>query len=331
MNINLNLEPTYITPNGAAYCGDSLSILSAFPDNSINLVLTSPPFALLREKEYGNQNQQAYVDWLLPFAKLIFQKLHDDGSFVLDLGGAYKRGYPTRSLYNFRVLLALCDEVGFHLAEDFYWYNPSKLPSPIEWVNKRKIRAKDSVNTIWWFSKTEYPKADVSSVLVDYSERMKKLLDNPEKFYTPKERPSGHQISKNFAIDNGGAIPSNLLTIPNTDSNSPYLAYCKQTGVKPHPARFPSKLPEFFIRFLTEPNDIVVDIFAGSNTSGMVAEREGRQWIAIEQDIEYLAASSFRFLESGVKPETLVKIYDSIRNGQSVNMQNYIMQKKLIG
>jgi predicted outer membrane repeat protein len=330
MNINLNLEPTYTTPNGAAYCGDSLDILPAFPDDSINLVITSPPFALLREKEYGNQNQQAYVDWLLPFAKLIFQKLCDDGSFVLDLGGAYNRGFPTRSLYNFRVLLILCDEVGFHLAEDFYWYNPSKLPSPIEWVNKRKIRAKDSVNTVWWFSKSEYPKADVSKVLVDYSERMKKLLDNPEKFYTPKERPSGHQISKNFATDNGGAIPSNLLTIPNTDSNSPYLAYCKQLGVKAHPARFPSKLPEFFIRFLTEPDDTVLDIFAGSNTTGMVAEREGRNWIAIEQDKEYLAASSFRFLDSGVKPDTLATIYDSICNGQSINIENYILQKKLM-
>lgn len=161
-----------------------------------------------------------------------------------------QKGVPARSLYNFRVLLRFCDEIGFYLAEDFYWFNPSKLPSPIEWVNKRKLRAKDSVNTIWWFSKTEWPKADVSNVLTEYSERMKKFLQAPDEFYTPKKRPSGHDISMGFAKNNGGAIPSNLLQIPNTESNSQYLAGCKAVGTKGHPARFPAKLPEFFIRLL---------------------------------------------------------------------------------
>ena len=190
----------------------------------------------------------------------------DDGSFVLDLGGAYEPGSPTRSLYNFRVPIYFCDELGFHLAEDFYWHNPAKLPSPIEWVNKRKLRAKDSVNTVWWFGKTRWPKANVSKVLTEYSDRMKKLLEDPEGFYTPKKRPSGHDIGRAFGKDNGGAIPPNLLQISNSESNGSYLRGCKTVGVKGHPARFPAKLPEFFIRFLTEPGDLVLDIFAGSNT-----------------------------------------------------------------
>jgi site-specific DNA-methyltransferase (cytosine-N4-specific) len=136
------------------------------------------------------------------------------------LGGAYRAGVPSRSLYNFRVLLAFCDEIGFQLAEDFYWFNPAKLPSPIEWVNKRKLRAKDSVNTVWWFSKTDFPKADIRKVLTPYSDRMKKLIEDSESFYTPKKRPSGHDISDAFGKDNGCAIPSNLLSIPNTESNS---------------------------------------------------------------------------------------------------------------
>src|SRR5579875_1468606 len=118
-------------------------------------------------------------------------------------------------------------DIGFFLAEDFYWYNPSKFPSPIEWVNKRKLRAKDAVNTVWWFSKTEWPKADITKVLVPYSDRMKKLLADPEAFYTPKLRPSGHDISAGFVKDNGGAIPSNLLQIPNTESNGQYLDGCR--------------------------------------------------------------------------------------------------------
>ncbi len=106
---------------------------------------------------------------------------------------------------------------------------------------------------------------------------MKKLLEDPEGFYTPKKRPSGHDIGKAFGKDNGGAIPPNLLQIPNSESNGSYLRGCKTVGAKGHPARFPAKLPEFFIRFLTEPGDLVLDIFAGSNTTGHVAECEGRK------------------------------------------------------
>lgn len=286
----------YRTEHGEAWCGDALELLNVLPDNSVNLFITSPPFALQRQKSYGNKDQAEYLDWLSKFAALIFTKLVADGSFVLDLGGAYQRGEPSRSLYNFRVPIRFCDEIGFHLAEDFYWYNPSKLPSPIEWVNKRKIRAKDSVNNVWWFGKTAWPKADISKVLVPYSGRMKKLLANPDAFYRPKARPSGHDIGRNFATDNGGAIPSNLLQISNTESNSSYLRACKSAGTKGHPARFPPQLPEFFIKFLTDPGDLVIDIFAGSNTTGQVAEKLGRRWKAFELKREYLAASSFRFL-----------------------------------
>ena len=290
-------EPLYMTNLGKAYVGDASGLLRCLPSSSIDLIVTSPPFALQRKKEYGNEDQDSYVDWLSGFAPEIHRVLKDTGSFVLDLGGAYRKGRPIRSLYNYRILIRFCDEFGFRLAEEFFWYNPAKLPSPIEWVNKRKIRVKDAVNTVWWFSKTDFPKADVSKVLVPYSERMKKLLRDKEKYYTPKERPSGHDISDRFGDNNGGAIPPNLLQIPNTESNSQYLRLCKEVGSKGHPARFPEKLPSFFIRFLTDPGDTVLDIFAGSNTTGHAAEKLGRQWLAFEKEQEYLAASVFRFLE----------------------------------
>jgi DNA modification methylase len=321
---------TYQTSLGAAFLGDSLQLLDKLPDNSINLVFTSPPFALQREKEYGNKGQDEYVEWLAQFAKVVYRKLKDDGSFVLDLGGAYEKGKPVRSLYNFRIPIYFCDKIGFFLAEDFYWFNPSKLPSPIEWVNKRKIRAKDSVNTIWWFSKTEFPKSDVTKVLTEYSARMKKLLEDPEKFYDAKKRPSGHDISKAFAKDNGGAIPSNLLQIPNTDSNGQYLRGCKNLGLKAHPARFPSKLPEFFIRFLTEPGDLVVDIFAGSNTTGFVAEHEGRHWLAFENELQYIATSSFRFTNEDITDYDLSTIYQKIMLGNSVEVTSNARQLTLL-
>src|SRR5258706_13528667 len=147
-----NLQPAYSTQLGSSFCGNSLDLLRVLPDNSINLVITSPPFALLREKDYGNESQENYLGWLSEFAKLVFKKLKVDGSFVLDIGGAYQKNFPIRSLYNFKIPIMFVEEIGFFLAEDFYWFNPSKLPSPIEWVNKRKIRVKDAVNNIWWFS-----------------------------------------------------------------------------------------------------------------------------------------------------------------------------------
>ena len=300
-------KPLYRTSKGQAYVGDSLALLAELPDNSIDLVMTSPPFALRRQKSYGNVEETEYVQWIKPFGQQVFRVLKESGSFVLDLGGTYRSGIPSRSLYNFRVLLAFCDEIGFHLAEDFYWFNPAKLPSPIEWVNKRKIRAKDSVNTVWWFSKTEFPKADVRKVLAPYSDRMKKLIRDPESFYTPKKRPSGHDISAGFGKDNGGAIPSNLLSIPNTDSNSSYLRLCKELGLAGHPARFPADLPAFFIKMLTDEEDVVLDIFGGSNTTGFTAEALKRKWMTFEISREYLASSAFRFLE-GQSSETIKRI-----------------------
>jgi site-specific DNA-methyltransferase (cytosine-N4-specific) len=319
----------YNTEFGAAYVGDSRLLLGELPDESVDLVITSPPFALLRQKDYGNMDQQEYVAWFSTFAAIVYRKLKPTGSFVIDLGGAYERGRPTRSLYNFRLLIHLCDKFGFHLAEDFYWFNPAKLPSPIEWVNKRKIRTKDSVNTVWWLSKDPFPKADVRQVLSEYSPRMKKLLEDPEKFYSPRNRPSGHSISAGFGNDNGGAIPSNLLQIPNTDSNSLYMRACSLVTEKQHPARFPTKLPEFFIKFLTEPGDLVVDIFAGSNTTGSAAESLGRRWLSFEENPNYVATSVFRFAPRIASDEEIRSIYSSVILGEGLDLQEVLAQKSL--
>jgi site-specific DNA-methyltransferase (cytosine-N4-specific) len=247
---------------------------------------------LVRKKEYGNVDSRDYVGWFLPLAEEFRRTLTEDGSLVIDLGGSWNKGIPTRSLYVFELLIALCRHLGFHLAQEFYWYNTAKLPSPAEWVTVRRIRVKDAVNTIWWLSKTPHPKANNRNVLVPYSESMKSLLKNG---YKAQLRPSGHDISAGFSKDHGGAIPPNILSIANTDSNGSYLSQCKEAGLKPHPARFPRELPEFFIRFLTDPEDTVLDPFAGSNVTGEACELLGRKWKAFELSEEYLRASLFRF------------------------------------
>lgn len=314
------MQVAYTTNLGQAIIGDSRDLLASLPDNSIDLVITSPPFALEgRKKAYGNLEGSEYIDWLLEFGRLVYAKLSESGSFVLDLGGAYNRGEPTYSLYQYRTLIRLCDEVGFKLAQPFYWHNTSALPAPIEWVNKRKLRAKNSVNTVWWLSKTSHPKADITRVLTPYSDRMKKMLQKPEEFVPHEgvERPSGHVMGlKSWTTDHGGAIPPNLLQMPNSESNSQYIRYCKALGIKPHPARFPETLPIFFIKYLTDPGDLVVDIFAGSNTTGHAAEGLQRRWIACELLPEYAAASALRFCGAADSGD----IYQAIVGGETVNI-----------
>ena len=285
-------EPYYKTDSGSAFLGDSLDLLRQMPRHSVNLIVTSPPFALQRKKEYGNVAAENYVEWFLPFAEEFFRVLKPDGSLVIDIGGSWTKGVPTRSLYHFELLIALVKDVHFHLAEEFYWWNPARLPSPAEWVNVRRIRVKDAVDPIWWLSPTAWPKADNRKVLAPYSSSMLELLT---KGYKAKLRPSGWDISENFSKDNGGAIPPNLLSFSNTESNGRYLTGCRQAGLKPHPARFPASLPEFFINFLTDPGDVVLDPFSGSNVTGEVSERLSRKWLAFELVREYLDGSMFRF------------------------------------
>jgi site-specific DNA-methyltransferase (cytosine-N4-specific) len=285
-------KPYYSQSLGSAFLGDSRALVSEVQDESVNLILTSPPFALTRKKAYGNKSSDEYVEWFLGYAEDFRRILTPDGSLVIDLGGAYLPGFPTRSLYQYELLLRLCKECGFFLAQEFFHYNPARLPAPAEWVNVRRMRVKDSVNLVWWLSKTEWPKADNRAVLRPYSKSMEGLLKNG---YKAKLRPSGHDISTNFNRDNGGAIPPNLLELGNTESNSLYLRKCREAGVAPHPARFPREFADFFIKFLTDEGDVILDPFAGSNTTGHAAESLMRRWIAIELSEEYLKGSRFRF------------------------------------
>uniref|UniRef100_E6PYD0 site-specific DNA-methyltransferase (cytosine-N(4)-specific) n=1 Tax=mine drainage metagenome TaxID=410659 RepID=E6PYD0_9ZZZZ len=280
------------TQYGKIINGESLEYMATLEAGSIDLIVTSPPFGLVRKKDYGNVESHEYVDWFKSFGNEFKRLLKKSGSLVIDIGGAWIPGQPTRSLYHFELAIMLCRDLGFYLAQEFFWWNPSKLPSPAEWVTVRRIRVKDAVNLVWWFSVSPWPKASNRRVLAPYSDAMKGLLKNG---YRAKLRPSGHDISDKFSNDNGAAIPPNLLAIPNTESNSYYLKYCEKHGIKPHPARFPSALPEYFIRMLTSEGDTVLDPFGGSCVTGEVCERLRRSWTCIEMRKEYLQGALGRF------------------------------------
>jgi site-specific DNA-methyltransferase (cytosine-N4-specific) len=372
-------EPDYSGKLGSAFQGDSRELLKELPDNSIDLIVTSPPFALQNKKAYGNEDQEGYNDWFLEFVPEVRRVLQPYGSFVVEIGGAFKKGYPERSTYQFDLLSRLTDPDGggMHLAQDFYWYNPAKLPNPIEWVNVRKIRVTDAVTHIWWLTpeinkdsavedgEHPHPEASNQRVLQEYSDSQKQLLETGE--FNDGERDSGWSIDSDaFANENEGSIPDNLIEgfqsddvlesldkfsvkefvelmtdrdvedvsigelmgmmgmggrtpdnvieASNTASNTHYLRMCRMIndemedeGVEPHPARFPRQIPEFFIDFLTPnpPYDdwekgtldrpIVLDIFAGSNLTGKIAEAKERHWMSFEREQNYVETSEFRF------------------------------------
>jgi site-specific DNA-methyltransferase (cytosine-N4-specific) len=287
-------QPVYTTRSGLGrvYQGDSAEVLRQLDDDSVDLIMTSPPFGLVRKKDYGNEDAEEYVRWFKPFAREFKRVLKPTGSLVIDIGGAWKKGLPVKSVYQYELLISLVKEFGFFLAQEFFWWNPARLPTPAEWVTVRRIRVKDAVNTIWWLSKTPYPKASNRRVLQPYSESMLNLLKNG---YKPKRRPSGHDISDKFGRDNGGAIPPNLIALANTESNSAYHRYCKERGIPEHPAKYPVLLPAFFIQMLTDVGDLVVDPFAGSLTTGEAAELLERKWVCIEKNSEYIRGGLGRF------------------------------------
>lgn len=380
----METEAVYNSDLGSAFQGDSHELLKQLPDNSIDLIVTSPPFALQHKKEYGNESQEGYNDWFMKFVPEVRRVLQPHGSFVVEIGGAFKQGYPERSPYQFQLLNRLVnpDEGGMHLAQDFYWYNPAKLPNPIEWVNVRKIRVTDAVTHIWWLTpeinkdsaveegEHPHPEANNQRVLQEYSDSQKQLMESGE--FNDGKRSSGWNIdSEAFANDNDGSIPDNLLEgfqsgdilerldefsareflemvsnediedlsagemlrmlgmggntadnvieASNTASNTHYLKMCREFDVDSHPARFPRQIPEFFVDFLTPnpPYDeweqgaldrpVVLDIFAGSNLTGQIAEQKGRYWMAFEKEQKYLDASQFRFLTE----EEIRKRYNS--------------------
>ncbi|MBO4438192.1 MAG: site-specific DNA-methyltransferase [Spirochaetaceae bacterium] len=313
----------YNTQYGRFICDSSLNVLDSLEDNSINLIVTSPPFSNQRKKKYTNFDevpQDEYVDWLLQFAKKAYNKLAPNGSLVIDIRSAYEKRKAVESLYPYEFLLKMVKELNYNLCQTVYWNNTSALPLPIQYVNIEKIRLKNSLNMNMWFTKAPDGrcKADNKKVLNPYSSRMQKFIDKPESFIKGEQvtRPSGNVLTvKSWRKDNGGAIASNLLSYPNSSSNDSYQRFCKELNIKLHPARYPYKLIEFWVNFLTDENDLVVDIFGGSNTTGKVAEDLKRRWISIDISQEYAASSIFRFCDN---LEQAKMFYDRIMSGEDV-------------
>ncbi len=285
----------YESERGLALWGTAEAVEKRLEAGSLDLIVTSPPYPLLRAKEYGNLTERDYIEWLVERAAAWKEALADTGSLMLNLGDVWMPGQPTQSLYQERVLLRLVDDLGFHLAQRLYWHNPAKMPAPAAWVTVQRVRVTPAVESLFWLSKTANPKANNRNVLRPYSDAMRRTI--AQGGTNLGARPSGHAPSADgFSADNGGSIPHALLQASNTASNDTYSRTCRERGLKIHPARFPQELPAFAIGLTTAQGDIVYDPFAGSLTAAAVAERMGRRWVASERSLEYLRAGLGRIV-----------------------------------
>jgi len=294
----LGIKLAYRTPRGKMYCCPAENFLRS-PQGSrlrekVQLLFTSPPFPLNNKKAYGNLLGDRYLKWLAEFAPLFKELLTPTGSIVIEIGNAWEPGKPIMSTLALEALLEFRKKGELKLAQQLICHNPARLPTPAQWVNVERIRVKDSYTHLWWMSVSERPFADNMNVLVPYSVAMLKLLKTQK--YNAGSRPSQHHIgAKSFLKNNGGAIPSNVLHLSNTANGDQYYRYCLSHSFKLHPARMQIGLPEFFIKFLTKPGDLVLDPFAGSNTTGAAADSLGREWVSIEANRHYVAGSAGRF------------------------------------
>lgn len=302
--------------------------------NKVQLILTSPPFPLNNKKKYGNLQGKEYKKWFSNLAPIFSDLLTDDGSIVIELGNAWEPKKPIQSLLPLETLLAFTKnkEAGFRLCQEFICYNPSRLPSPAQWVTVNRIRAIDSYTHVWWLSKSDFPKADNRKVLRPYSKSMEALFKR--KSYNSGKRPSEHNIGeKSFLKRHAGSImhnvieleqmdeqrdirlPKNVFSFANTNSNDHFLKACRDRGIQPHPARMPLALATFFIEFLTDKGDIVLDPFGGTNTTGYCAERLSRKWVSIEIDSQYKEQAILRFkkLQSEKNSKVKKKTYEHTR------------------
>lgn len=267
---NLASRAAYQTPLGILIVGDCLHLLREVPANSIDLVITSPPYDGQDKYRNGGRYERSwYESFFLETTAEILRVLAPHGSFILNYRS--KRYGCERGTLQYELVFWLREQ-GFLFAEDFIWGKPSPPPGRFNRF------LKDAIEYCFHFTKTPrwqfFPENCLRPARWDAKdrERRKKLPHN----YVRVNAPSGHGRKR-------------VQAGPDMVRPSTFLHFEPEFGrnVSRHPCRFPVELPSFFIKLLTQPGQIVLDPFAGTCTSAVAAEKLGRQWIMVELDPEY--------------------------------------------
>jgi len=264
------------------YLGDSKEKLKLLPDNSVDLIVTSPPYADQRKSTYGGIHPDKYVEWFLPISKQLLRVLKPTGTFILNIKEKVVEG--ERSTYVMELILAMRKQ-GWFWTEEFIWHKKNSYPG--KWPN----RFRDSWERLLQFNKDKKFNMYQEEVMVpmgDWAKNRLKNLSETDKIRDNSKVGSGFGKNISNWLDRDKAYPTNVLHLA-TECNN-----------KNHSAAFPEELPEWFIKLFTKQNDTVLDPFMGSGTTLVVANRMRRNSIGIDIVSEY-----YEMVRKQVKPVEL--------------------------
>ncbi len=280
-----------ISDRGAFLWASAEDAVAVIEEGSVDLLMTSPPYALINPKEYGNEQPEKWVDWMLTLCNQWCRLLTPTGSMMLNIGPCWRKGEPAQELHVERLLVRLEDCLGIHLLERLDWTSPTKLPTPLNWVAAKRLRVTPSVEPILWISPNPHAYGNNRNVLREYSPEGLKAISSPRL----AKRPSGIQFGPGSFKDCGGSIPQSLITaVPSGREEVQYRKAMRSLGKEPHPAILPAAVARFGIQLATEPDDLVYDPFSGSGTIPIEAMKLGRRAIGSERSLAYLEGGMIR-------------------------------------
>jgi DNA modification methylase len=289
----------FSTRLGMAVWGDSLDTLKGLQE-PVHLLFTSTPYLLNKARDYGNPaNEAEFVDFIVAVVEPVMRTLVPGGSVCLNLGqDAFVKGTPARSLFLERVTLALHDRLGLWLMDRSVWNNPSKPPGPVIWASRDRVQLNSSYEFVLWFTNDPHQvRADNRRVLEPHTEQQLKLIARGG------ERRHAQYGDGVYVINHGdyrhatpGRIPRNVMTLGHRCRDTLQLrCIARDLGLPAHGATFPTRLPEFWIRFLTEPGDLVLDACGGWGKTAIAAQRLERRWVIVDKVLDYLRVSGEMF------------------------------------
>ncbi|HEY5327220.1 MAG TPA: site-specific DNA-methyltransferase [Mucilaginibacter sp.] len=278
------------------YQGDCRELLfntALFPDKSVNLIVTSPPYAEKRKTSYGGTHQDKYVEWFLPIASELKRILTDDGSFILNIKEHPENG--ERGTYVFELILELRKQ-GWFWIEEYCWYKKNSFPG--KWPN----RFRDSWERCFHLTKNKKFQMNQDEVMVPIGEWAdKRFKSMNEKDFVRHISKNNSHLGRNVSnwLDKKKVYPHNVLVFE--EEHRLYLSNVVETAVnistQSHSAIFPVELPSWFIRLFTKEHDIVLDPFMGSGTTAAAALLHNRNYIGIEMIENYIAAANLNLAE----------------------------------
>ena len=288
----------FSTDLGLAIWGSNTDAFAGL-DEPIALVITSPPYPLRHPRAYGNpQGVGDYIDFICRSLEPIVKRLMPGASICINLANdVFEHGSPARSLYAERLVIALHERLGLWKMDTLIWHG-SKPPGPVQWSSIRRVQLNGAYETILWLTTDPHRvRSDNRRVLEAHSEKHKRFVASGGVQHTAEYGDGAYRAKPGaFARETVGRIPRNILLRGNRCADT--LAYrrdAERLGLPIHGAMMPLSVPDFLTRFLTEPQDLVVDPFGGTMTTGMAAERLGRRWICAEIALEYVRAAAERF------------------------------------